>query len=204
MDIAEALFQPHDGFAIGGEAEMSGLDDAGMNRSDRDLVQTLSLDGQEIVGPGLAALFPAPERMGNPPEAEIEPGSSIGQAHRLQAVKVGDGALQPDRGGVQRADGGKLAARTFEREDADLRGGLLNEREMHRALVAPKPEHRGALVDKLLCQLLPTIAGDDGVRPRVVRLHPAALPGDVGECGHGRYPSSFATFWNQVTSGPGR
>ena len=107
-------------------------------------------------------------------------------------------------GGCSAPMEGNLPPVTFEREDADLRGGLLNEREMHRALVAPKPEHRGALVDKLLCQLLPAIAGDDGVRPRVVRLHPAALPGDVGECGHGRYPSSFATFWNQVTSGPGR
>jgi hypothetical protein len=44
VDITEALFQPHHRFAIGGEAEMPRLDDAGMDRTDRDLMQPFALD----------------------------------------------------------------------------------------------------------------------------------------------------------------
>ncbi len=39
MDIAQPLLQAHDGLAIGMEAKMAGLDDAGVDRADGDLVQ---------------------------------------------------------------------------------------------------------------------------------------------------------------------
>jgi hypothetical protein len=45
MDIAEPLLQPHDMLAIGVEAEMAGLDDAGMDRTDGDLVQRVAFGG---------------------------------------------------------------------------------------------------------------------------------------------------------------
>ncbi len=38
VDVAQPLLEAGDGLAIGGEAEMAGLDDAGMDRADRDLV----------------------------------------------------------------------------------------------------------------------------------------------------------------------
>jgi len=44
MHIAEPLLEPHHRLAVGGEAEMAWLDDAGMDRADRDLVQILSFD----------------------------------------------------------------------------------------------------------------------------------------------------------------
>ena len=47
VHIAEPLLQPHHVLAIGGEAEMSRLDDAGMHGTDRDLVQAFALDRQE-------------------------------------------------------------------------------------------------------------------------------------------------------------
>ena len=50
VHIAEALLQPHHRLAIGGEAEMAGLDDAGMHRADRDLVQALAFGRQEGIG----------------------------------------------------------------------------------------------------------------------------------------------------------
>ena len=50
VHVAEPLFEPHHGLAAGGEAEMSGLDDAGMHRADRNLMQALALDRQELVG----------------------------------------------------------------------------------------------------------------------------------------------------------
>ena len=52
VHIAEPLLEPHHRLAVGGEAEMPGLDDAGMDRADRDLVQILALDGQEGVRVG--------------------------------------------------------------------------------------------------------------------------------------------------------
>ena len=55
VDVAEALLEPHDGLAVGGEAEMPGLDDAGMHRADRDLVQALAFARQEGIGRALAA-----------------------------------------------------------------------------------------------------------------------------------------------------
>ena len=49
MHIAEPLFEPHHRLAIGGEAEMARLDDAGMHGPDRDLMQILALYRQEGV-----------------------------------------------------------------------------------------------------------------------------------------------------------
>ena len=50
VHIAQPLLEPHHGLAVGGEAEMAGLDDAGVHRADRNLVQVLALGGQEGVG----------------------------------------------------------------------------------------------------------------------------------------------------------
>src|SRR4249919_1084733 len=52
VHITEPLFESHHRLAVGGEAEMPWLDDAGMDRADRNLVQILSLNGQEGVGVG--------------------------------------------------------------------------------------------------------------------------------------------------------
>ena len=49
VHIAEPLLQPHHRLAIGGEAEMAGLDDAGMHRADRDLVQAFAFDREECI-----------------------------------------------------------------------------------------------------------------------------------------------------------
>ena len=96
VHIAEPLFEPRHRLAIGGEAEMPGLDDAGMDRADRDLVQALALDRQEIVrGLRPTRLAGFAERMGHAPEAEIEPGPGVGRTARLQAVQAADGALEP-------------------------------------------------------------------------------------------------------------
>ena len=50
VHVAQALFQPHHRFAIGGEAEMARLDDAGVHRTDGDLVQAFAFDRQERIG----------------------------------------------------------------------------------------------------------------------------------------------------------
>ena len=48
VHIAEPLFEPHHEFAVGGETEMAGLDNAGMHRADRDLVQRFAFGRQEM------------------------------------------------------------------------------------------------------------------------------------------------------------
>src|SRR5262249_60501017 len=47
VHVTKALLQPNHRLAVGGETEMPGLDDAGMNRADGNLVQALTGGGQE-------------------------------------------------------------------------------------------------------------------------------------------------------------
>src|SRR5690606_40909852 len=49
-DALPILFEPDDGLAARGEAEMTRLDDAGVDRADGNLVQVLALRRQEAVG----------------------------------------------------------------------------------------------------------------------------------------------------------
>ena len=71
VHIAEALFEPHHGLAAGGEAEVPGLDDAGMHRPDRDLVQAFAFRRQEGIGrPCGRRLAARTERMLHVPEAD--------------------------------------------------------------------------------------------------------------------------------------
>jgi len=105
MHITESLLEPHHRLAVGGEAEMSWLDDAGMDRADRNLVQILSLNGQEGVRVGFdRALAPLAERVRHAPETEIEPMPCVKGAGRFQAVEVEDGPLEPDRRRMMGAD----------------------------------------------------------------------------------------------------
>ena len=93
VHVAQALLQPHHGFAIGGEAEVAGLDDAGMHRTDRDLVQAVAFHRQErVVGRGLV-----------PPASVVQPGTRIRQPDRIQPEQVAHRALQPDRRRMQAA-----------------------------------------------------------------------------------------------------
>ena len=150
VHIAEPLLEPHHRLAVGGEAEMPGLDDAGMYGPDRDLMQILALDGEEGIGLlCLAALLVGAERLGDAPKSEIEPGPRVGRRRRLQPVKVVDGALEPDRRRMQHADGWELAVGAGEREHDDLGRRLLDQRHVHGVLVAPQPKERGARLDQL-------------------------------------------------------
>ena len=110
VDIAEPLFQPRHGLAVDGETEMAGLDDAGMHRTDRNLVQSLARHGQEFVGAGIAPRRgrPRAERRPHAPGAVIEPGPAIRNAERGEVVKIAHRALQPDRRRMEAADRRKV------------------------------------------------------------------------------------------------
>ena len=77
VHVTQPLLEPHHRLAVGGEAEMAGLDDAGMDRADRNLVQALALDRQERVA--LLALASRPATM-------VEPGPRYpaGQSDRCR------------------------------------------------------------------------------------------------------------------------
>ena len=118
VHIAQALFQPHHGFSVGRETEMPGFDDAGMHRSDRNLVQAFALRGQESIGGGGSRRGGrGGKRMRYSPEAEIEPRPCIRQADRLQAEQAADCAFQPYRRRVARADRGKSTVGTWHAHD---------------------------------------------------------------------------------------
>ena len=89
VDVAQPLLEPHHRLTICREAEMSGLDDAGVHGPDGDLVQALPLDGQESVDRLLARCGRTrSERVYHVPAAEIEPGPRIRQSDRLQPVQA--------------------------------------------------------------------------------------------------------------------
>src|SRR5437764_906165 len=114
VDITQSLLEPHHRLAVDSEAKVPGLDDAGMHRPDRDLMEALTLGGEEDIrgalGRGRAA---GAERMGDAPEAEVEPGARIGKADGLQPVEALNGALEAHGRGMHRAYRRKAPARAF-------------------------------------------------------------------------------------------
>jgi hypothetical protein len=158
VNVAEALFQPHDRFAIGGEAEMPGLDNAGMNRTDRDLVQILAFGRQKGVRRARqwsgAAL---PERVLHIPETEIEPGPGIGQAHRHHAKEVADGPFQPDGRRMQRPDRGEAPVRARHGDNRKLAYTLGQRRHVYRTRVAPQAKQRPGASRQLVDREAPAI-----------------------------------------------
>jgi hypothetical protein len=48
--VAEPLFEPNHGLAAGGKAEMARLDDAGVHRAHRNLMQAFAFDRQKRIG----------------------------------------------------------------------------------------------------------------------------------------------------------
>src|ERR1700688_1453016 len=137
------------------------------------------------------------------PEAEIEPPPRIRRADRLQAIEVFDGTLEPDGRRMQRAHRRKASIGAFDTDDIDVVPDLAHYRHMHGAGVAPQAEQGGMAGRKLACHDAPGFRRDDRARPWSVAVDAASLCDDVGECGHGCYPSSFATLSNQATSAGG-
>ena len=74
---------------------------------------------------------------------------------------------------------------------------------MHGAGVAPQAEQRGMAGGEFAHHRAPSVRRDHRARPWPVAVDLARLGDDVGEDGHGRYPSSFATLSNQATSAGG-
>ena len=206
VDVAQALLEPHHRLAVGGEAEMPGLDDPGVHRADRNLMQVLAFDRQKGVARTLRRRGAArPERMLHIPEPEIEPGPRVGQANRLDAEEIAECTFQPDGGRVQRPNGRIVSARTFDRDHRDLTPFSTAMCTAPNCAVSKSP-HRPSSVQwpaaswpmtKRQTSSLTTTRGQGAVR-----CDPPAFD-RVDECRHRSYPNSFATFWNQATKAGG-
>src|SRR6202035_5185955 len=114
-----------------------------------------------------------------------------------------DRTLEPDGGRMQRTDRRKISIGAFDTDDMNVVRGLAHHRHMHGAGVAPQAEQRGMAGRKLARHRPPGVRRDDCARPRPVAVDAASLGDEVGEYGHGCYPSNLATLWNQATSACG-
>ena len=160
VDVAEPLLQAHHRLAIGGEAEMAGLDDAGMHRADRDLVQALALGRQEGVGRARRrrrGVLRAAARASGRGRAR----AGVVEALRLKAVQIADRALQPDRRRVHGADRGN---RPSGARQAERRRCRRPPRRSSAMCTAPGSPHRPSSVSR-----------------RRRRAHPQPPPGHLVE-----------------------
>src|SRR5262249_32624345 len=109
VHVTKALLQPNHGLAVGGETEMPGLDDAGMNWADGNLVEALAGGGQEGVRHPLRRSVTAfSERVLHIPKAEIKPRPRVGQADRFETIEIAHRTLQTNGRRVQRPNGRKM------------------------------------------------------------------------------------------------
>ncbi|MEJ0016958.1 MAG: hypothetical protein WDN25_10385 [Acetobacteraceae bacterium] len=104
---------------------MAGLDDAGMDGADRDLVQPVALHRQERIGGGIGAV--------------IEPRAGVRQALGHEPEQVVCRALQPDRRRMQRTDRGIAAVRAVQRQQHDR---AVEHRHVDAAGFAPQAQQR--------------------------------------------------------------
>src|SRR5579871_1590803 len=112
VHITKAFLEPRYGFAIGREAEMTRLDNAGMHRADRDLVEAVSVHSLEFIIGRVAtrARDPRTERSVEAPLAMIEPRAAVERIQRHMTVKVAYCPLEPDCRRMEPADGREASA----------------------------------------------------------------------------------------------
>ena len=142
VGVAQTFLEPHHGLAIGADAEMTGLDDAGMDRSDRQLVNVLSFDGKESVLLGWPSIVSLRGKRGmHAPFPVIEPGARIRQADRNKCEQIGDGTFQADRRRMYSAHRriAALRAREAQHQDAARVTGV-RDGHMNGLWLAPEPE----------------------------------------------------------------
>src|SRR5580693_2791701 len=137
------------------------------------------------------------------PKTEIEPWPRIRRADRLEPVEAFDRTLEPDGGRMQRAHRRKLSIGAFDADHMNVVRGPAHRRHMHGASVAPQAEQRGMAGGELARHRAPGVRRHDRARHWPMAIDTVRLSDNVGEGGHGRYPSNFATLSNQATSAGG-
>ena len=171
MNIAETLLEADHGFAVDGEAEMARLDDAGMHRTDRDLMQAFALRRQELIRCRNRARFDvSSKRVLHTKAVMIEPRPPVSKVKRFQPVEVLDRAFEANRGRMHLSDRRKLAVPALDRHDDDL--ALLEQRHVHLTGISPQTEQRRAACRKLRGEHAPRLRAHDDARSRLVLFDP--------------------------------
>ena len=132
VHVTKPLLEAHDGLAVGGEAEVAGLDDAGVHGPDGDLMHRRAFGCKKRIT--IAAgrrRCPIAERVAQTPASVVEPAPIIGAAFGLQPIEVADGALQPQRGQMCEGDGGKAALGARQAQHKKLTSRALHQAQMH-------------------------------------------------------------------------
>ena len=186
VHVAQPLLQAHHGLAVAAEAEVTGLDDAGVHGADRDLVQRRA-DGREervsIAGGGCRLL--RAERRAHAPAAVVEPAARVRRPLGLETVKIADRPLQAQGRRVRDADGWIAPLRAGQADDQQLGLRLGMQRQMHRLAVAPQAEQRRFAGGDPQHRLPPGIRIHHDARPRPMRGNAAAPVRQCREEGHG-------------------
>ena len=189
VGVPQSLLQAHDGLAVGGEPEVAGFDDAGVNRADGDLMQRRSFCRKEGVGiaGGVGPLSFA-ERVAQTPATVVEPASLVRAPVGLQSVQVADGALQAQRRRMRTRDGGEAALGARQADDQQTGGCVRGKREVHRLPVAPQAEQRRLAGRDAQDRLPPHLLIDHHAWPGTVAFDGPPLLQQCGNEGHRPLP----------------
>ena len=195
VHISEPLLQPHHRLAVGVEAEMPRLDDAGVHGADRDLVQRRALGRIEGIGGAVGRHgLELPEWVAHAPTVVVEPGAQIGAVLRLDAIKIADRALQTQRGRMAQAHGREGVVAYGHADDRDL--GALEESHVDILAVAPQPEKRHLSGSEADDRSAPRLLIELDARPGAMCRDGSAAIDQCRQKRHGPapHPKSRATF----------
>ena len=148
VHVAQALLEAQHLLADDGEAEVAGLDDAGVDGAHRDLVHAVALDAHEVVvgervGRQPGGIEVAAQREGlRGPGAVAQPGARVGRARGADAQQVEERALHA-AGGREEPRQVRVAGR-----------GVLHQEFHHGEAVL----HRVGGVDGILVLVLGEVA----------------------------------------------
>ena len=174
---------------------MAGLDDAGMDRADRESGAGPRLRPAGTRTAAVSSLASVlPSGCAHAPAAMIEPGPRVGRADRLKPEEIVDRALSRIAGGWRAADGRKVSVRAGIAEHDDLAGVVSSSSAIWTCAGSP---HRPSSVHAAVGELPRSPAAS----PR--RRRSARGQGRCASCrlavresveqGHGAHPSSLAT-----------
>jgi hypothetical protein len=150
---------------------MPWLDDAGMHRPDRNLMQALTMSRQKYVWRargrrchlGSEWLFYAPTAM-------IKPRSLVGKTDGFQPIEIMDRSLEANGGCMNGADRWESSVRGFYTGDADFEGLRIEQRHVDSSHFAPKTKQYQAAVCQVLACQIPDARGNDCTRPGALRF----------------------------------
>ena len=190
VDVSETFLQANDRLAAGGEAEMAGLDDAGMHGADRDLVQIRPFDGEKGVARAARRCHRiAGQRMPDIPASVIEPRPGVGHILGDKPDEVLDRPFQANGRSVRTAYRGKSPFRAGQAQNGYSLGRLLEDGHVHDVWFRPQREQGPSSVREFVRRCLPQAGIDIQTRPRAWRSRDLTFSEHIVERRHHAFSS---------------